>query len=198
MTTRASFSGLEADGDHLGHADARLRGHQRRDCLVLDLLEPSHRCAPRWVTVGEQSPATGQPLGVLRVPAEHAHLQRAPLRVVPHELGRSDPLSLRDAQVVDGRHRATASAVRTSSIGGTPAADPKREPDKRTGGKADRQGSEDLGRQAAPRTTAPTAARPTSQPASTRTGRTSSGPATAITATTPASRSSGKPQLEKT
>ena len=32
--------GAEPDGDDLGHPDAGLRGHQRRQRLVLDLLEP--------------------------------------------------------------------------------------------------------------------------------------------------------------
>ena len=55
---------------------------KRRQRLVLDLLQPPDRRAARWVSVGEQPPATSQPLGVLRVAAEHAHLQRAPVRVM--------------------------------------------------------------------------------------------------------------------
>ena len=99
MTTSASSSGPRPTVDDLGYPDTGLRGHQCRQRLVLDLLEPSDRCASRWVAVGEQPPAARQPLGVLGVAAEHAHLQRAPVRVVPDEPRRADSLSRRETQV---------------------------------------------------------------------------------------------------
>src|SRR6185369_10348171 len=37
-----------------GNANAGLRGHQDRQGLVLDLLEPADRGAPRWISIGEK------------------------------------------------------------------------------------------------------------------------------------------------
>ena len=84
MTTQRVAVRAESGGDDLGHPDSGLRGHQRRERLVLDLLEPADGDAPRRVAVGERPPAAGEPLGVLCVPAEHPHLQRAaPARRAP-------------------------------------------------------------------------------------------------------------------
>ena len=91
--------GAEADRDHFRYPDTGLAGHQRRERLVFDLLQPSDGGALREVSVGEQAPATGEPLGVLRVPAKYAYLQRVAVAVVPDELGRPDTLPLGDRQV---------------------------------------------------------------------------------------------------
>ena len=93
--------GAEAGGDDLGHAHAGLRGHQRRQRLVLDLFQPSDGRAPRRIAVGEQPPATREALGVLCVSPQHANLQRSSVFVVPEVLRRADPLALRDPQVAD-------------------------------------------------------------------------------------------------
>ena len=98
--------GAKHHGDDLGDPNTGLRSHQRRHGFVLDLLQSPDRCASRWVTVGEKAPATSQPLGVLRVPAEHPHLQRAPVRVVADKQRRADSLPLRDASSPASRRRA--------------------------------------------------------------------------------------------
>ena len=77
-----------------------LRGHQCRHGFVLDLVQSSDGCASRWIAVSEEAPAARQSLGVLCVPAEHPHLQRAPVHVVADKQRRADSLPLRNAQVL--------------------------------------------------------------------------------------------------
>ena len=48
-----------------------LRGHHRRERLVLDLLDAADGHALPRVAVGERAPAPRDPLGVLRVAPEH-------------------------------------------------------------------------------------------------------------------------------
>ena len=106
--------GPESRGDDFGHPHPGLCGEEGGQGFVLDLLQPPHRHAPRRVAVGEGAPAAGQPLGVLRVPAQHPHLQRSSSTVVPQVLGRAHPLRERRAQVsrVDCEGRERVSDVR--------------------------------------------------------------------------------------
>ena len=60
VTTNASPSGPRAAVDDPGHANAGLRGHQRGERLVLDLLEAADRCAPR-MDRGTRAGASGAP-----------------------------------------------------------------------------------------------------------------------------------------
>ena len=139
-TTSASPPG-EADGDHFRHSHT-CRGHQSRNCLVSP-LEPAHRRASWRITVSEQPPAARKPLGVLRVPTEYSHLQRASVRVVSHELGRADPLSLRHAQVI--HHDAEAGKREANALGrGHPRRRAECEPHERRRAETHRQSSEDL------------------------------------------------------
>ncbi len=89
--------GVRGGRDHLGHPDACLRGHQRRQRLVLDLLESPDGDAPRRIPVGERAPAPGEPLRVLRVAAEDAHPQR------PRRRGRARRTRPRRSAAVGGR-----------------------------------------------------------------------------------------------
>jgi hypothetical protein len=82
----------ESRCDDLRHADADLRGHQRRQCLVLDLLEAPDRDTSRWIAICERTPAPGHALGVLRVATEDAHSQWAAARIMSDVLGRTDAL----------------------------------------------------------------------------------------------------------
>ena len=75
--------GAERGDDDLGHPDAGLRGREERESLVLDLLEAPDRRASRRIAVGEEPPAPGEPLRVLRVAAEHPHLERTTLASRP-------------------------------------------------------------------------------------------------------------------
>ena len=93
--------GAEARRDHLRHAHTRLRGHQRRHRLVLDLFEPSDGCAPWRIAVGEQAPPTREALSVLCVSPQHTHLQRSSVVVVPEVVSSAALLALADPQVAD-------------------------------------------------------------------------------------------------
>ena len=81
--------GTECGRDHLGNPHPGLRGHQRRQRLVLDLLQAPVRDAPRRIPVGQRAPAAGEPLRVLRIAAKHSNLQRNPACVIPHILHRT-------------------------------------------------------------------------------------------------------------
>ena len=116
--------GAEPDRDHLGNPDAGLCCHQRRDRLVFDLLESPDGRAAWWIAVGEELPATRQPLGVLRVSTEHADLDRSSVRGVAEELGGADPLLCRDSQAVDVDSEGSDGSAHRS-VGGTPAAEPR-------------------------------------------------------------------------
>ena len=93
--------GADARGDHPRHAHTGLRGHQRRDRLVLDLFEASDGCAPGWVAVGEKAPATREALRVLCVSAQDADLQRSSVVAVPEVVRGAALLALADPQVAD-------------------------------------------------------------------------------------------------
>jgi hypothetical protein len=93
--------GPERSRDHLGHSNSRLRGHQRRQRLVLDLLQAPIRHAPRRIAVGQRTPAAGEPLGVLRIAAEHPHLQLSAAAVVSHIFHGAAPLPCRGPQLGD-------------------------------------------------------------------------------------------------
>ena len=191
--------GAEAGRDHFGHAHAGLRGHQRRQRLVLDLLEPSDGRAPRRVAVGEQPPATRQPLGVLRVSTEHAHLQRRPR---PRRARQYSAAPIRCRSAIRRSLTSTpsdASAPRTRVDGRHAGCGSEREPDERAGAETEREPAEDVwtGGAIPERDTSERRQRRRARPRRTRTGRTSSGPATAITATTHARRSSGNPQRDR-
>ena len=140
--------GAERGDDDLGHPDARLRGREERESLVLDLLEAPDRSAPRRVAVGKEAPAPSEPLRVLRVPAEHPHLERA-LGVAAGVLRIADPLPCRRGEVVDvdaergqrgdhprGRRHARGRA--------------ERKPDKRSSAEAECQRAERTGGQRRP------------------------------------------------
>ena len=137
--------GAEAGGNHIGHANAGLRGHQRRQRLVLHLLEPTDGCAPRRIAVSEKPPATRDALRVLCVSAQHAYLQRPPVRAVPEIL--RGTLCWRSAisrSLTSTPSDSSSPAPR--SMGGAPSGDPN-----------------------ASRTSAP-AARPSASPARTSAG----------------------------
>ena len=72
----------ERSHDDFRHPHTRLRRHQSRQSLVLDLLEPSDRSAPTWVAVREQPPSAREPLRVLGVAPEDADADRAAVAVV--------------------------------------------------------------------------------------------------------------------
>jgi hypothetical protein len=93
--------GAEARGDHLRHAHTRLRGHQRRDRLVLDLFEAPDGCAPWWIAVGEQAPPTREALGVLCVSPQDPHLQRSSVVAVPEVVSSAALLARADPKVAD-------------------------------------------------------------------------------------------------
>ena len=93
--------GAEGCRDHLGHSDPGLRGHQRRQRLVLDLLQPPDRGAARRIAVGEETPAPRQPLGVLSVATEHPCLEGTTFEVVADELRGAHVLLQRRCQVVN-------------------------------------------------------------------------------------------------
>ena len=78
VTTSASPSGPSAAMTTSGTRTPACAAMKSRQRLVLDLLEAPDRRASRRIAVGEQPPAPGEPLRVLRVAAEHAYLQRAP------------------------------------------------------------------------------------------------------------------------
>ena len=153
----------EGGGHDLGHPDPGLRGHERRQRLVLDLLQPADRGAPGRIPVGQEPPAPGEPLRVLRVAAEDAHPQGPTLRVAADVLRVADALSRRRAPGRSPRPRARSarrapapSAARPrpsrrpaarAQPAPRPSASPARAPD----------GS------AAPSTTAPSGASGTSQ-----------------------------------
>jgi hypothetical protein len=59
---------------------------------VLDLLQAPHRRAPGRVAIGEQAPAPGEPLRILRVAAEQPHPDRA-AGVATGVLGVADALA---------------------------------------------------------------------------------------------------------
>jgi hypothetical protein len=85
---------IRADGsdDDLGDSDARLSCHERRERLVLDLLQAADGCAARGVAVRKQAPAPGQSLRVLGVVVEQADLQRASIGIVADVFRRADVL----------------------------------------------------------------------------------------------------------
>ena len=91
-----------------------------------------------------------------------------------------------------------SSAVRTRSVGGTPAAVPNASRTDTPAVRPSARPAKALDGNEASIATVPRVARGTSHVASFRTGRTSSGPATTRTATTQARRNSGNPQREKT
>ena len=88
VTTSASPLGAEGGGHDFRHADSRLRRHQGGQRLVLDLLQPAGWSASRRILVGEKAPPSCEPLGVLRIATEHAHLQSVPLCVMADVLRR--------------------------------------------------------------------------------------------------------------
>ena len=162
VTRIASPSGPSAAASNVGHADAGAAGHERRERLVLDLLQPADGDAVRRVPVGEQAPAPRQALGVLRVPAEDTHPDRPAARVSDVLRG-AEVLPLDGAQIASPRRRARRAPRGSCSAGGTPAAEPKT---RRTIAAAprpsDRPASAAAG-SAASRATAPSAADRTSQ-----------------------------------
>ena len=163
---------------HLGYPDPRLGGQQRRQRLVLDLLEPPdgarsaagrgrrasrQRRASRWVSCASR-PSTrtfsGRPVGVAarRIPPRRSAAASRPSGRAP---GRRARRARPDLRAPAGRRRRCR----------TPAARARRHRGRAPAPARTSDGS------AASSTTAPSAARATSQTASRRTGRTSSGPA---------------------
>ena len=92
---------------HLGHAHPRLRGHHRRQRLVLDLLEPAHGCAPPRVPVRKRTPTARDPLCVLCIPPEHPDVHGAALAVVTDVLRAAEALAFCRSEVagLDPEHR---------------------------------------------------------------------------------------------
>ena len=81
----------ERGDDDVGDPHARLRGHEEREPLVLDLLQAPDRGAARRIAISEEAPASREPLCVLRVAAEDTDSKR-PLGVATDVLGVADPL----------------------------------------------------------------------------------------------------------
>ena len=88
-------------GDDARRRDAGLRGHQGGQCLVLDLFEPADRRAARRVAERERAVSPRPSLGVLCIPAEHAHLQRLARLGRADVLRRADPLLGRDPELAN-------------------------------------------------------------------------------------------------
>jgi hypothetical protein len=86
---------------HLPHADARLGGHEGRQSLMLDLVEPTDRSTSGWIPVRQEPPAPGEPLRVLRVVAQDAHFEGLSGLIVTDVLGPTNPLLLCWRQVAD-------------------------------------------------------------------------------------------------
>jgi hypothetical protein len=109
-------------GDHdLGHSDAGLGGHEGREGLVLDLLQAAGRSAAGRVAVGQEAPAPGESLRVLRVVIEHASAPRKARSRSPR--GRSlGPLHAGD--VDDGAGRLSRAGLATAASTGSPAERP--------------------------------------------------------------------------
>ena len=143
---------------NVGNADAGAAGHERRERLVLDLLEPADGDA-----VGgpgrRRAPAPRQALSVLRVPAEDTHSDRSAVA------GRRTPR--RRGAGVDGAQIARLYAERAAPPDPLrrrqPCGGAQREPHDRRRAEAKRQAGERRGGSAAPRATAPSAADRTSQ-----------------------------------
>ena len=174
--------GAEADRDDFGHPDTGLRGHQRRERLVLDLLaaaRPARSAAGR----GRRGAASdGRAAGCPARPDRARAPSAGRLRVVPDVLRRADPLPLGDpagrpprprarrAQRAPAPSAARRPRIRTRSRTSAPAPRPSARP----------PSAPTAARPRARRRRAPPAGRATWR--ARRTGRTSSGPATATTA----------------
>ena len=92
-------TGAEGGGHDFRHADSRLRRHQGGQRFVLDLLQPAGWSASRRILVRKKAPLSCEPLGVLSIATQHAHLQGMPLCVMADVLGGADVLLRRRPQV---------------------------------------------------------------------------------------------------
>ena len=173
-----------------------LRGHHRRERLVLDLLDAADGHAPPRVAVGERAPTPCEPLGVLRVSPEHPYRRPA----FRSRRGRRTPPS-RPAGARPGRDRSSGRRAPRARRGSARSAG-RRPPSRTPAARARRRPGRTPARRGQPKAALHRARRRRSPPGrralrrACRIGRTSSGPATTRIAVIPATRSSGKPHRE--
>ena len=120
----------ERGDDDVGDPHARLRGHEEREPLVLDLLQAPDRGAARRIAISEEAPAPREPLRAARRGRGHG-LEAAPRRR-DRRTGRSRPAAATTARALDSLHakggQRGANVRGRRNAGGLPEGEPHDRP----------------------------------------------------------------------